>query len=237
MLRSLHHNSEEWRCSFLGEEALLLEPLTDKSVLATIHVFARQIEEAGIRGVADVIPAYRSLAITFNGTRLSHSSLIEQIANIAESEKNTELNKKLEETEIYTIPVCYEQSPDWDDVSLHTGLEKGEIIRKHVGGIYTVAMLGFIPGFIFLEGLDPRISCPRRRSPRKELPAGSVGIGGDQTGIYSLESPGGWNIIGRTPLRFFNAQAEPPVKLSAGDKLKFVQISTEEYKQTVDEDG
>ena len=114
--------------------------------------------------------------------------------------------------------------PDLDFVSRHCGLTQAEVIALHSAGEYPVYMMGFTPGFPYLGGMDRRLACPRLETPRTRIPAGSVGIAGEQTGIYPLESPGGWRIIGRTPLRLFDLQREPPCLLAPGDMVRFVSI-------------
>ncbi|HEV2966356.1 MAG TPA: 5-oxoprolinase subunit PxpB, partial [Chthoniobacterales bacterium] len=131
------------------------------------------------------------------------------------------------------IPVCYasEFAFDLDDVARRTDLEPNEVIALHSSTEYRVHCVGFTPGFPFLGGLPPKLAAPRRETPRTEIPAGSVGIGGKQTGIYPVKSPGGWNIIGRTPLRLFDPQRNPPVLVRAGDGVRFRPISREEFDQ------
>lgn len=231
MLRSLHHNDINWNCSFLGESALLLEPKAGNDSLEYIHRLCRKLEAGSFAGIRDVVPAYRSLAILFDPDHLGHDQLIRMI-----EEMNSEIDTQTE-IQCHEVPVCYDLGLDWKEVESATGLDKGQIIDKHVSKEYTIAMLGFIPGFIFLEGLDTELSCPRRSSPRKKIPAGSVGIGGNQTGLYSLESPGGWNIIGRTPDSFFDAGRYPPSHLAPGDKLTFVPITEAEFDERISGHG
>jgi inhibitor of KinA len=129
------------------------------------------------------------------------------------------------------IPVCYaaDLALDLEEVARHTQLTHEEVIRRHSATEYRVQCVGFTPGFPFLSGLAAELSTPRRASPRSKVPAGSVAIGGAQTGIYPLQSPGGWNIIGRTPLPLFDIRRDPPVLLQAGDRVRFRPISREEF--------
>ncbi len=129
------------------------------------------------------------------------------------------------------IPVCYgsEYGPDLEDVAALHELTSAEVIRRHSAPPYRVQFLGFLPGFAYLSGLPPGLETPRRDTPRLSVPAGAVGIGGAQTGVYPLESPGGWQIIGRTPLILFDLNREPPALLRAGDRVRFVPISEETY--------
>jgi inhibitor of KinA len=132
---------------------------------------------------------------------------------------------------VVEIPVCYEGDfgPDMADVVAHTGRSSNEIVRLHAGANYLVQCVGFTPGFPFLSGLPRELATPRRPTPRTQVPAGSVAIGGRQTGIYPLASPGGWNLIGRTPLRLFDSASPSPVFLQVGDRVRFRAISSVEF--------
>ncbi|QWC23181.1 5-oxoprolinase subunit PxpB [Bacillus haikouensis] len=134
---------------------------------------------------------------------------------------------------VVEIPVCYggEYGPDLEEVAAHHGITTEEVISKHANGDYLVYMIGFAPGFPYVGGLDPELATPRKKSPRMKIPAGSVGIAGDQTGVYPIETPGGWQLIGRTPLSLFQPDAETPSLLQAGDRIKFVSISENEFKE------
>ncbi|WP_043929775.1 5-oxoprolinase subunit PxpB [Bacillus sp. EB01] len=130
------------------------------------------------------------------------------------------------------IPVCYggEMGPDLPFVAKHNGLSQEEVIHIHSAGDYTVFMIGFAPGFPFIGGMSEKIAAPRRDNPRIKIPPRTVGIAGKQTGVYPIETPGGWQLIGRTPIELFRSENEPPTLLRAGDKVKFIPISIEEYK-------
>ncbi len=134
---------------------------------------------------------------------------------------------------VIKIPVCYcEQfGEDLAFVAKHAGMSTDEVIRLHSGTDYLIYMLGFLPGFAYLGGLDKRLVTPRLESPRTLIPQGSVGIGGEQTGIYPIASPGGWQLIGRTPVRPYDAKRQPPILYNAGDYIRFVPISLEEYSR------
>lgn len=184
------------------------------------------LEAAEIPGLVDVIPAYESIALVFD-REIEVSHIISEYINssIHRSSGQDVTANKIE------VPVCYELGLDWQEVEAYTGLSKNEIIQKHTGGKYTVAMMGFLPGFLYLSGLDKTIACPRKEDPRTNIPAGSVGIGGYQTGIYSLKSPGGWQIIGRTPNTFFDVHSSPPTNIRFGDIITFTQISKKEFEE------
>jgi inhibitor of KinA len=134
---------------------------------------------------------------------------------------------------VIEIPVCYggELGPDLDDVAERHAMSADDVIRVHSAGNYLVYMVGFMPGFAYLGGLSERIATPRRNSPRTAVPAGTVGIGGSQTGVYPLESPGGWHLIGRTPVRVFDIGRDPAALLATGDRVRFVSITRAKYDE------
>lgn len=226
VLRSLQIDNIDWNLSTLGETALVLEPAVDGTELSVIHKVCSLIEKNGLIGLTDVIPTYGCIGLLFDEPVFDTKPFIDQLSGMFENPGDHKVSHK----KIH-IPVCYEIGLDWDDLEAHTGLKRQEIIRLHSGQHYTVAMMGFIPGFLYLYGLDQRISCPRKSEPRTKVPEGAVGIGGDQTGIYSLESPGGWQILGRTPLSFFNSDNDPPVMVDLGDTVIFEPISEQEFKR------
>lgn len=185
------------------------------------------IEAADIPGVLESVPTYRSLLVYFEPLRISASELRETICRLRQSATVHERpGRKLVE-----IPAAYggEFGPDLEVVAKHNNLSAEEVVRIHCGARYLIYMLGFMPGFPYLGGLSPKIAAPRKTTPRLKIPAGSVGIAGNQTGIYPTESPGGWQIIGRTPLKLFEPAREPPALLSAGDYLTFVRLTPEEF--------
>jgi inhibitor of KinA len=136
---------------------------------------------------------------------------------------------------LVSIPVCYDGdlAPDMEDVCRMTGLTRSEVIALHCGRTYPVYMVGFLPGFAYLAEVDQRLAVSRKPRPRARVEAGSVGVAGVQTGVYPVASPGGWQIIGRTPLTMFDAKADPPVWLRAGDEVKFYAIDYAAYEQLI----
>jgi len=171
-------------------------------------------------GILNLHPAYASVLIDFDPRRRTHNDVEvlvrERIA--APDEQTARATRTIE------IPVCYGGAfgPDLEDVARHTGLTAARVVELHASTPYLVYFLGFSPGFPYLGGLPPELATPRLAAPRKVVPAGSVAIGGSQTGVYPVESPGGWRIIGRTALRLFDAAATPPALLRIGDELRFV---------------
>ena len=177
-------------------------------------------------GVVNVHPAYTSVLVDFHPLEVTIEGL------------EAELRRRLDQAgqcdrpapRTIEIPVCYggEFGPDLEAVALHCGLTADQVVARHTAAAYLVHFLGFSPGFPYLGGMDPLLETPRRASPRKSVPAGSVAIGGLQTGVYPLASPGGWRIIGRTPVRLFDAQREPSVLLRMGDMVRFRAIGRNE---------
>jgi KipI family sensor histidine kinase inhibitor len=179
-------------------------------------------------GVLNLHPAYASLLVSYDPLRANREELQRQV----ERQVTGEGEGVSPETPVVEIPVCYggEFGPDLGDVSAACGLHPSEVIREHAAGDYIVYFLGFSPGFPYLGGMSERIAAPRRATPRKRVPAGSIAIGGNQTGAYPLASPGGWQLIGRTPLALFDARRTPPALLSLGDRVRFVAMSGEEFR-------
>ena len=180
----------------------------------------RLLQESAIPGVRDLSPAYSSILIRFHPLELTHAEV---------EARMRELWPKLESVELpepkrVEIPVSYggEFGPDIEDVARHCGLSVAEVIALHSGAEYRVYFLGFSPGFAYLGGLAEALATPRLAKPRREVPAGSVGIAGQQTGVYPLATPGGWRLIGRTSLRLFEAGREPMALLEIGDLVRFV---------------
>ena len=227
MSKSLHINGFSWKAVLFSERTILLK-LVENEELSIIHEVASRFEKAHLKGVLEIIPAYQSIALVYvhpiKNLDLEISRINEQIPIEPSETKDPVLHR---------IPVCYELGIDWKEVIGHTGMNRAAIIQKHLQGEYTVAMMGFTPGFIYLEGMNEEISVPRRSSPRTKIPTGAVGIGGTQTGFYALESPGGWQIIGRTPKIYFDVTMKPPVPFKLGDKVKFEQITESDFDRFI----
>lgn len=208
----------------MGEAAVLVTLGAGISAQTTSRVLAlrRAVLAAGPAGITDLVPAYATLLIRFDPLQTDPETLGAQIASLAAvlTPDEPEVGRVVE------IPVAYggTDGPDLAEVARHAGLSASEVIDHHAAGHYTVAFLGFLPGFPYLLGLHSRIHCPRLETPRQRVPAGSVGIAGAQTGIYPLDSPGGWRIIGRTEMPLFDPGVEPPALLKPGDRVRFVPI-------------
>jgi len=226
----------------LGDSALIIRVVDDfardpEASLNAVLAALRSLEVAAIPGVTELAPAYSTVGVFFDAAEIARAApehepcdwlrtKIESVLKVRSAESERGIKAPLIE-----IPVCYDRefAPDIDDVASVTGLADAEVIHRHSSAAYRVNCVGFIAGFPFLSGLPSELATPRRAVPRKEVPAGSVAIGGAQTGIYPRNSPGGWNVIGRTPLRLFNVQREPPTILQAGDRVRFRKISREEF--------
>ncbi|MDR3586743.1 MAG: 5-oxoprolinase subunit PxpB [Desulfosporosinus sp.] len=200
----------------------------DNAVFEQVQVFLAKILHTQDQRVLDVVPAYTSVTIFYKpGIHYA------QIAEWARALDSGELLKNhiFTSPRIVEIPVCYggEFGPDLDYIASYHRLSVTEVINKHTTPLYRVYMIGFMPGFPYLGGLDPELTTPRLSSPRALVPMGSVGIAGGQTGVYPLESPGGWQLLGRTPKKMFNIRANPPTLLQSGDRVRFVAINEQEF--------
>ncbi len=186
----------------------------------------KALQENTIPGIKGIIPAYTTISVFFDPLIISFSELIDRIDIFVKQEQNF-----ITKAKIIEIPVLYskEYGEDIDRVLEHTGYTLAELIKEHTTPLYLVHMIGFMPGFPYLGGLSAKLVTPRLATPRLRIPVGSVAIGGGQTGIYPLESPGGWNIIGRTPVAIYTPKEESPTLLYAGDYVKFVAVDEKEY--------
>jgi KipI family sensor histidine kinase inhibitor len=181
--------------------------------------------------IRNLHPAYASILIDFDPLRLSHeeaASLVEHLAGEGSSQYDRATN-------VVTIPVCYDIKfgPDLLEVANHAKIPTREVIRLHSSATYQVHFLGFTPGFAYLGGLPETLHAPRLASPRKHVPAGSVAVAGSQAGIYPVDSPGGWRLIGRTPVRIFDPDATQPTRLNPGDLVEFSAIDRATFDATV----
>lgn len=203
-----------------------ISPLTNATVLA----LDRKLGMHRLSGVIECVPSYRSLAVFYDPLRISPSQLEEWIMDQASTlqESPEPVPRKIE------VPVVYggEMGPDLETVAKEHDLTASEVISLHTKPIYRVYFIGFSPGFPYLGGLSRRLFTARLKTPRRLVPAGSVAIGGEQTGIYSSDTPGGWQIIGRTPLKLFRLEDSPPCLLRPGDLVIFRRITPSEFNAT-----
>jgi inhibitor of KinA len=230
----------------LGDSALVVrvreqfEDAPQETLDEVLRVF-QMLQCAAIPGVIELAPAYTSVAVFFDPVAILKSSdaakgtfdeLAAKIRSAIPASRRHRRRTTANAPSLIEIPVCYDSEfgIDLDRVAEHTKLSEREIVDLHSKCEYRVACIGFVPGFTFLAGLPKNLATPRRDVPRKEIPPGSVGIGGAQTGIYPLRSPGGWNLIGRTPLKLFDATKNPPTLLHPGDRVRFRAITREEFQ-------
>lgn len=210
-----------------GDQAILVN--FDQEIDVTIHErvssFEKAIQAANLKGINFVIPAYCSLTIGYDVTIWQFSSLVDALKECINSEEVAKNNH----TRRLRIPVCYELALDWEEVQTQTQLSKKEVIHLHTSTTFRVFMLGFLPGFPYLGKLDKALFCSRKQSPRKQVPARSVAIAGFQTGIYPVEAPGGWQIIGRTPIPLLQTAKQEPFLFQVGDQVRFYPIVEGQY--------
>lgn len=221
----------------LGERGFILEVAdpADPRAAALVRSWTQALERERLDGVTDIVPSFATVTVHFDPARLARQdergprrvfeTWVGHVAAATETAAGGQTGSLVE------IPVCYEgvHAPDLAEVARHTGLSEDRVVAQHCGVEYEVRAVGFSPGFPYLGGLPAPLHTPRRPTPRTLVPAGSVGIGGAQTGIYSLATPGGWNLIGRTPRRLFLPEAEPPTLLRVGDRVRFKPISAAEF--------
>jgi inhibitor of KinA len=227
------------RFSPLGDRAILIHvgSAIDEATHRRVRAVCARLSERPIAGVVELVPAYASIAVHYDPSRLVEarpadaSGPYTQLCAVLSEELSHLDDAPLPAARVVEMAVCYggEFGPDLDDVARHCGLSADEVIRIHSAGDYLVYLIGFVPGFAYLGGLDARISTPRRAVPRPLVPAGTVGIGGDQTGVYPIASPGGWQLIGRTPQQLFLAHRDPPTLVHVGDRVRFRPISADEF--------
>ncbi|WP_249861676.1 5-oxoprolinase subunit PxpB [Paenibacillus konkukensis] len=230
----------------LGESAIAVKlgERADEETHMKVRVLSDHLAKHPFDGMVEFIPAFTSVTVVYDPVRLflndgmappegelryPYDIAKHQLLAIVE-----QLNEgSVPEPKVVDIPVCYgdEFGADLEHVAEINGLSTDEVIRIHSGGRYLVYMLGFAPGFPYLGGMDKRIAAPRKPSPRLAIPPGTVGIAGEQTGIYPIETPGGWQLIGRTPLSLFLPDRQPPTLLEAGNLIRFYPITRKEYDQ------
>lgn len=207
------------RCYLLGERAVVLEldPPVSLSSQQRIWALAKRLQERP--EVIDVVPGMNNITVVLSDPQQTALDAIEWLQQWWESSEIQAQSSRLIE-----IPVVYGgvAGPDLDEVARHSGMTAAQVIDCHSAAEYVVYFIGFQPGFPYLGGLDPRLFTPRRADPRLQVPAGSVGIGGAQTGIYPLDTPGGWQLIGRAQIALFTPDQHPPVLLQPGDRVRFV---------------
>ena len=221
-----------------GDHALTIqlgETLDYNTHLSVMNLF-RRLSGSNIRGLKDIIPAYTGVTIVYDiavAKRYATGTAYQSVKKQLEEMINDADDNYTGEATVITIPVCYDVSLgiDLETMSTQKNIHIEDIVQLHIKQLYDVYMIGFLPGFAYMGMVDEKLATPRLSQPRTRVAAGSVGIAGNQTGIYPLDSPGGWNIIGQTPLQMFNINKEEPCLLKPGDKVEFKSISLDEFNQ------
>ncbi len=215
-----------------GDHALIVEfgDVIDLAVNSKVIALNEALLKADIKGVEELVPTYRSLLVRYNPAEITYEQLVARVNEIEKmlKDKPAEMvRRKL------IVPIVYggAYGPDLGYVAQYHGLTEEQVVKFHSGRDYRVYMIGFVAGFPYLGDVPEEIATPRLETPRLKVPAGSVGIAERQTGIYPCEAPGGWRIIGRTPIKLFDPRQQPPALLKPGDVVKFQQVSEENYKK------
>lgn len=213
-------------CAISIDFGQVIDPKINRHIRQTIE----RIQELKLDGITELVPTYCALLIQYDAMLYSYSDICNLMEPMLEPSATDNANERVT---VIEIPTVYggEFGPDLGFVASHNNLTEEEVVAIHSGTDYLVYMLGFIPGFTYLGGMDPRIATPRLSSPRTLIPAGSVGIAGEQTGTYPSDSPGGWQIIGRTPVTMYDMSKEQAALLSAGDYVRYVPIDEAEYNR------
>ncbi|MDP5276614.1 5-oxoprolinase subunit PxpB [Chengkuizengella axinellae] len=234
----------------IGERAIVVKfgSELNENTYEAVTSLSKSLKQKPIRGTIEIVPTFTTVTIYYDPIAVLNSNQLKTKGNLnnqltrspykimhsilQERISNMEA-RPLAEYRTIKIPVCYEGdfAPDLDYVAAHNKLKKEKVIQIHTEGDYLVYMLGFAPGFPYMGGMSSEIATPRRKKPRSLVSSGSVGIAGEQTGIYSIDSPGGWQIIGRTPFKLFKPKEEQPTLFQAGDRIQFYPISLEEYAE------
>jgi len=201
------------------------------SVIKLFHHIKKEVSEGNLHGVLNYTPSYNKLIVNFDLEKINSSKIMDFLKSVDFSKLNISQNSKK-----WTIPICYDFEMDLINMSNALKIEKDEIIKIHLNTDFFIYMVGFVPGHPFMGDLDSKLFLNRLKTPRVKIPAGSVGIVEKFCNIYPYESPGGWNIIGRTPIKLFNKKDETdPCLLSPGDSVKFKSISREEFEKLKNE--
>ena len=217
-----------------GDSSILMvfgnevNPEINRKISAVVQL----IKSQHIEGLVDMIPSYCALLINYNPLVLPYEKARERLERLAQIDLGGAAGAK----RVFEIPVCYggDFGPDMQNICDHSGLSEAEVIELHSSRDYLIYMLGFLPGFCYLGGLDEKLHTPRLASPRLQIPAGSVGIGGSATGIYPMDSPGGWQLMGKTPVRTYDPDRAVPILVSAGDYIRFVPVDEAEFHRIKD---
>lgn len=212
-----------------GDTAVVVQfgDIIDRKLSTRVLQLSHQIRATQLTGVTDLVPTFRSLLVNYDPLQITAAELKERLTNLLDH-----VETHVGETRHLVIPVCYEgeHAPDLKEVAHLTGLSTAEVINTHSNTLFHVYMLGFVPGYPYMGDLPDSLVLPRRADPRMRVPAGSVAIASTMTAIYPLESPGGWHLIGTTPVKLFDVKRESPALFRPGDTVRFEPISAEQFQ-------
>ncbi|MEN8125506.1 MAG: 5-oxoprolinase subunit PxpB [Bacteroidota bacterium] len=219
----------------MGSIAVLIEwPYEiDKKIISNIRLFKSKIKIELSDFIIDTVPAYNSLTVFFDTEKIKYSSIVKKIKELYElNDQKLKINSIL-----WKIPVCYDEifGIDINEIARVKRISKERVIKIHSDVIYDVFFIGFLPGFLYMGGLSEELHSKRKSKPRRKIEKGAIGIAGDQTGIYPRESPGGWNIIGNSPINIFDVRSDPPCFAKAGDKIQFVPIDLNTHQKIAEQ--
>ncbi len=219
----------------MGERAILLEfePEISLEILEKVLSLKKYLQENSLKETVDITTTYNLLLVSYE---YAIEDAYSEVFNLWEDFSRTNISFKIE-SRLFQVPVCYDENfaLDMVEISAAKDLSKKEIIGLHSSEIYTVYFTGFLPGFLYLGGLPQLLHFPRKIHPRQTVQKGAVGIGEKQTGIYPQSSPGGWNIIGNSPVPLFDPEKNPPCEIRPGDRIKFCPVSLEEHREITEE--
>ena len=218
-----------------GDTSLSVEfgDVINEAINHDIRAYKIALEKAGIPGIVETVPTYRSLMVHYDPSVIPYAQIrmkLEQLLN--------EMGEiEIPPSPVLEIPVLYggEMGPDLPFVAENAGMSEEEVVKIHSSAEYLIYMLGFTPGFTYLGGMSEKIAAPRLKAPRVKIPAGSVGIAGTQTGVYPIDSPGGWQLIGRTPVKMYDPERETPILPEAGQYIQFFPVTQAEYDAILQE--
>ena len=212
-----------------GDTSLSVEfgDVINEAINHDIRAYKIALEKAGIPGIVETVPTYRSLMVHYDPSVIPYAQIRMKLEQLLDEMGEIEIPP----SPVLEIPVLYggEMGPDLPFVAEHAGISEEEVVKIHSSAEYLIYMLGFTPGFTYLGGMSEKIAAPRLKAPRVKIPAGSVGIAGTQTGVYPIDSPGGWQLIGRTPVKMYDPERETPILPEAGQYIQFFPVTQEEY--------